>query len=102
MHDTRLCQLDVKMTSTEHMRYKYKICIDVKTDVQTHDQVDRLIHGRSWVRFSPGHTKDHQENGTNCLPALHACVRVGVLTKQPDCLNMPKMPGSVWNCLWAH
>ena len=25
----------------------------------------------------PGHTKDHQ-NGTNCLPALHAGVRVGV------------------------
>ena len=25
-----------------------------------------------------GHTKDHQKNGTNCLPALHACVRVGV------------------------
>ena len=26
----------------------------------------------------PGHTKDHHKNGTNCLPALHACVRVGV------------------------
>ena len=23
-------------------------------------------------------TKDHNKNGTNCLPALHACVRVGV------------------------
>ena len=27
----------------------------------------------------PGHTKDHPKNGTNCLPALHTCVRVGVL-----------------------
>ena len=26
----------------------------------------------------PGHTKDHNKNGTNCLPAMHACVRVGV------------------------
>ena len=28
--------------------------------------------------FAPqlGHTKDHEENGTNCLPAWHTCVRV--------------------------
>ena len=26
----------------------------------------------------PGYTKDHHKNGTNCLPALHACVRIGV------------------------
>ena len=26
----------------------------------------------------PGHTKGHHKNGTNCLPALHACVRAGV------------------------
>ena len=26
----------------------------------------------------PGHTKDYHENGTNCLSALHACVRVEV------------------------
>ena len=26
MHATRPCQLDVEMTSTEHIRYKYKIC----------------------------------------------------------------------------
>ena len=26
----------------------------------------------------PGHTKDHHKMGTNCLHALHACVRVGV------------------------
>ena len=27
-------------------------------------------------RFAPrpGHTKDHQKNGTDCLPASHACV----------------------------
>ena len=24
----------------------------------------------------PGHTKDHHQNGTNCLPALQACIRV--------------------------
>ena len=26
----------------------------------------------------PGHPKDHHENGTNCLPAWHACVIAGV------------------------
>ena len=26
----------------------------------------------------PGHTKDHHKNDTSCLPAWHACVRVGV------------------------
>ena len=25
-----------------------------------------------------GHTKDHHENGTNCLPAWYAGIRVGV------------------------
>ena len=31
-------------------------------------------------RFAPrtGHTKDYHKNGTNCLPAWHECVRVGV------------------------
>ena len=30
--------------------------------------------------FSPrsGYTKDHNKNGTNCDPAWHACVKVGV------------------------
>ena len=31
----------------------------------------------------PGHTKDHHKNGTNCHPAWHACVRVGVLQCSP-------------------
>ena len=33
MHDTRLCQ-DVKMTTLARnlLKYKYKICYDVKTD----------------------------------------------------------------------
>ena len=26
----------------------------------------------------PGHIMYHHKNGTNCLPALHACIRVGV------------------------
>ena len=26
----------------------------------------------------PGHTKDHHNNATKFLPAVHACVRVGV------------------------
>ena len=26
----------------------------------------------------PGHTKDHHKNGTNCLTAWYACVKVGV------------------------
>ena len=33
-----------------------------------------------WRGFAsrPGHTKAHHKNGTNCLPTLHACLRVGV------------------------
>ena len=46
--------------------------------------------GRGFVS-RPGHTKDHHKNGTNCLPALHACVRVRA--------RLSKRPGSVWNCL---
>ena len=30
-----------------------------------------------------GHTKDHHKNFSNCLPALHACVRVGVWKCSP-------------------
>ena len=26
----------------------------------------------------PGHTKDDHKNDTNCLPAWHTCIRVGV------------------------
>ena len=26
----------------------------------------------------PGHTNDHHINGTNCIPAWHSCIRVGV------------------------
>ena len=26
----------------------------------------------------PGHIKDHHQNGTNCPPAMHICVWVGV------------------------
>ena len=35
----------------------------------------------------PGHTKNHNKNGTNCLPAWHPGVRVRVslLAVQPDC-----------------
>ena len=47
-------------------------------------------------RFAPrpGHTKDHHKNGTNCLPALHACVRIGVW--QPDCLKGWVVCGAVY------
>ena len=33
--------------------------------------------GRGFASW-PGHTKDHHENVTNCLPAWYACVMVGV------------------------
>ena len=46
----------------------------------------------------PDHTKDHHKNGTDCLPALHACVRVGV----DSAARLSKRLGSVWNCLWGH
>ena len=38
----------------------------------------RLSQGTSEFGSRPGYTKDHHKNGTNCLPALHACVRVEV------------------------
>ena len=43
--------------------------------------------GRRGFASRPGHTKDHHKNGTNCLPAWHACMSVlgGILTKQTDC-----------------
>ena len=31
-----------------------------------------------WFLSRSCHTKDHHKNGTNCHPALHACVRVGI------------------------
>ena len=43
----------------------------------------------------PGHTKDHQKNGTNCLPTLHACVRVGVKV-QPNFLKGRIVCGTVY------
>ena len=36
---------------------------------------DVVVSGRGFAS-RPGHTKDHPKNGTNCLPARHACVRV--------------------------
>ena len=38
----------------------------------------------------PGHTKGHNKNGRNCLPALYAGVRATPLSKWPS---------DVWNCL---
>ena len=52
-------------------------------------------------RFAPqpSNTKDHHKNGTNCLPAWHACIRVGVWQCR---LTVLKAGYSVWNCLWEH
>ena len=49
-------------------------------------------------RFAPnqGPTKDHHKNGTNCLPALHACVRGRSLTVQSDCLKGLVVCETVW------
>ena len=44
----------------------------------------------------PGHTKDLHKNGTNCLPAWHACVRVD------SAAWLCKRRGSEWYCLWGH
>ena len=46
----------------------------------------------------PGHTKDHHKNGTNCLLALHACVRV----KFESAARLSQRSGGLWNCLWGH
>ena len=43
----------------------------------------------------PGHTKDHHENGTNCLMTRRG-LEFGSATRQ--CKRL----GSVWNCLWRH
>ena len=42
-----------------------------------------------------GHTKDHHRNGTNCLPAWHACIRGRTLAVQPDCLKGCVVCGAV-------
>ena len=46
-----------------------------------------------WFASQPGHIKDHHKNGTNCLPALHACIRVAV---QPNCLKGRVVCGIVY------
>ena len=46
-----------------------------------------------WFAPQPGHTNDHHKNGTNRLPAEHACIRVAQLSKRR---------GSVWDSLWGH
>ena len=33
--------------------------------------------GRCFASWQ-GHSKDHRKNGTNCLPAWHAGIRIGV------------------------
>ena len=38
MHDTHLCQLDVKMTNNK-LRYKYKTCHDVKNRRTLHNYI---------------------------------------------------------------
>ena len=35
----------------------------------------------------PGHTKDHHQNGTNCLPVWHERRLVWSLAVQPNCLK---------------
>ena len=44
----------------------------------------------------PGHTKDHQKNGTNCLPAWHAMRKGWSLTVKPDCLKGRVVCGTVY------
>ena len=51
--------------------------------------------GRGFASQS-GHTKCHHKNGTNCLPAFHVCVRVGVLTVQSDCLKGQVVRGTIY------
>ena len=41
-----------------------------------------------WFAPWPGHTKDLHKNGTNCLPAWHACVWVGVWQCSPTVLKL--------------
>ena len=66
--------------------------IDTDTQSLLHDAIIPILHNlapssvivsysyaisRGFVPW-PGHTKNHHKNGANCLPAWHACVRVGV------------------------
>ena len=44
----------------------------------------RLSCSMLWVRSWPGHTKDHHKIGTNCIPAWHAGIRVGVSKKHSN------------------
>ena len=38
--------------------------------------------------FASGHTKDHNNNGRNCLPAWHAGILGRSLAEQPYCIKI--------------
>ena len=50
------------------------------------------VVGRGFAPW-PGHTKDLHKNGTNCLPAWHACVRVD---SAADCVKGGVVCGTVY------
>ena len=55
----------------------------------------RRSNEHQWIDDVSTDMADHHKNGTNCLPAWHACVRVGVLTVQPNCLKGRVVCGTV-------
>ena len=71
MIDKISCKIDIK--PIQRLTYQCNIFNDVPRRCGSVVKRVGLSCGRSWV-----HTKDHHKNGTNCLPALHACAMVGV------------------------
>ena len=69
-----------------------QICYHVDVDKVTKVTKDIYEH----TGWDGGHNKDHHKNGTNCLPAWHTCVRVGVWLVRPDCEKGRVLCGAVY------
>ena len=67
------------MTSTEHIRYKYKICIDVKTDVHIiyrfmNDAHYNNLHTRRVIHFTLCPNTGGNQCGFRSFEAAFLCM----------------------------
>ena len=63
-------KLAIQSTSSFFEGHRVGVCFDVSMSASH-------TTGRGFAP-RPGHTKDYNKSGTNCIPPLHTCVRVGV------------------------
>ena len=76
------------------LSYNLKTCVPRWVGLVVSVSTSHAV-GRGFA-LRPGHTKDHYKNATNCFPAWHADVRVGVCQCSTDCLNGWIVCGSVY------